>query len=475
MEELNLLDGGVYMVPYTSFATIPQNFLFKVAGTMSSTHPTKSGNFKRLQSVKELVCGEEIFSIDTILVAPGEGWGCLGCGCSRCVGYCDPSRFYLQELRSVIQSIPKIASDFHVSEAILRLVVKYISLKKGENNASPNGGKLKDLLDSVFTLNYYRDEGNTKNDNVVADKLHSLLPPSHKNFINKERLSLLLRILILNSISIPQMHGVALYPCITFMDHSCKENCRIEFDGTKVTLTPITPISKDTSLTLNFLDVRYSPRVTRQAEIKSKYNCNCICELCSQEKDQTRVFICKKCNTNANEDECGLVCPKNDGSSPNDWSCSLCSSSPTKELHQEYLKLEENNKNIEINALPVNDLLKGKLMHPSHYILHRSLVLRANFVFKIRPMVCEKYVQLILFSVGRFMGPIHPERSYFFDLLGQIRKLLGDRDGCKEAYTEASNIRDKISTKTSPLASLARQKAVNPEKVDITYWYPMVQ
>lgn len=97
--------------------------------------------------------------MDALLLASREGWGCIACNDTRCMGWCDPYRYYFVDLRpgrffdgsshrQALLVVPKIASDTDTNPNILRLVIKYVALKKfaGQNQ------KLQDHLTNVFDL-----------------------------------------------------------------------------------------------------------------------------------------------------------------------------------------------------------------------------------------------------------------------------------------------------------------------------------
>lgn len=465
MAEFNEIEGGLGALTCTSFVNIPVAYAFKVTA-LNTSFPTKPGNNKRLITQKDIAAGEEIINSDTLLLASKEGWGCIACNDPNCMGYCDPFRFYFADLSAVLAAVSKISIDTGVSEAIIRLLVKYVALKKTENP------KLKELLEKVFELDG-RDSCDNKKDLNCAEKVYNLLPKSHQNYVSKEKLQLLVRIFLVNCIVVPHLNGVGLYPIIVLVDHSCKENCHYECIGDRIILTALTPIAKDQGLTLNFINP-YNPKSKRQALIKSQFQYTCGCELCVNEsaRDETRAFVCKKCPF-VSEEECGIVCPKGFGHFPIDWSCHKCNEPPTKDLFQEYLKVEEANKDADSTLLKVTQILKPKLIHPYHHIVYKALQSRVSLLSNMRPVMCEKYISWILAANARFHVAAHPIRAEYFDLLGQSKNLNGDGKGCKEAFVEASNILDRICSKKSPQLALAKQKTVNPEKVEISLWYPI--
>lgn len=173
------------------------------------------------------------------------------------------------------------------------------------------------------------------------------------------------------------------------------------------------------------------------------------------------------------EEECGIVCPKGSGSKISDWTCNKCSESPTNEVFAEYTALEEQTVDLDIVTLKINDLIKKRIFHPYHYIIYRALVQRVKLLLDIRPATCEKYLTWILAANARVLHPNHPERAKFFDQLSDARRLTADLKGCREANAEFLSIMEKISTKNSPELAIAKQKSVNPEKIEISLWYPI--
>jgi hypothetical protein len=280
----------------------------------------------------------------------------------------------------------------------------------------------------------------------------------------------------LNTIRLPHIKGVGLFPGIVMADHSCKANCVVETFGTKAVLTTLYPIPKDEKLTLNYLESSYLPRAARQELIRSLYNYSCVCSLCLPgQRDETRAFICKKCNY-VSETDCGIIAPKGHGDNLQDWVCDKCGTGPTEDGLQEYRNLEKSVIKMDIVTLKVADLIRGKIFHPNHYLVYRALVERVNMLLSIKPSLCEKYIATIQSANSRVLVDYHPDRANFNDLLGQARKIIGDVKGCKEAYVTAFNMRDKFSCKTSPNLALAKQKSEqNPDKVEINYWIAVGQ
>lgn len=282
------IDGeGLELVGHVSLTQVPVAIAFKFS-VLNTNSPTKTGNDKRLTAMKDIPLGEELFSSESVLLASSEGYGCIACNDTMCMSYCDPFRFYFEPLRAVLQAAPRLSTETNVHVTVVRLMIKYIALKKTENQ------KLKELLDRIFELDTNKEPFSDRRDEKLAEKLLALLPGTHKTFVTKDRLQNLVRILVTNTIQVPFLKGVGLYPVAPLLDHSCKENCYYECIGQRLAVTSITAIQKDQPLTFNYLK-SYLPRAQRQAEIKNLFRHNCSCELCGETvRDETRAFVCKK-------------------------------------------------------------------------------------------------------------------------------------------------------------------------------------
>jgi len=166
------------------------------------------------------------------------------------------------------------------------------------------------------------------------------------------------------------------------------------------------------------------------------------------------------------------VCPIGNGTEVSQWSCMKCNRGISSERFKKLVDLENSMKTKELSDVPVNDLLEGGILHQSHYIIQRALDHRVRLLARLRPQTCEKLLAILIENTERVLPKHHPDKSVYYDMLGQVRKMLGDMQGCKEAFTEAYNIREKSSGKNSPLTQYAKSKSTNPEKVEINLWYP---
>jgi len=210
------------------------------------------------------------------------------------------------------------------------------------------------------------------------------------------------------------------------------------------------------------------PKAERLEQLASKYHFDCKCDMCLPEaRDLTRGFFCKqgKCD--------GIVYPIGIGTEIFNWSCSKCiRGGVTQEHFTEILELEKDLKAKPFSEIPLGELLEGGIIHQSHYLIHRALDHRVKQLSRLRPVLCENLLYRILENTEIVLPLYHPDKAVYRDILGQIKKLMGDLQGCKEAFQEALNIREKSCGRSAPSTLRAKQNFLNPEKVEITLWSP---
>eukprot|EP01125_Pyxidicula_operculata_P020182 TRINITY_DN7410_c0_g1_i1.p1 TRINITY_DN7410_c0_g1~~TRINITY_DN7410_c0_g1_i1.p1 ORF type:complete len:447 (+),score=73.46 TRINITY_DN7410_c0_g1_i1:24-1364(+) len=433
-----------------SVFTNTQAFAVKVVD-----HPTKG---RTLVATKDFSSGDEILSVESVLSVPREGWGCIACCDRTCMGFCDSYRRLFMDLRTVIGSVSSIAKATGAQPGNIRMIIKFLALRAGSKQQS--------ISDSIFELKNSKETPEERDIDVkTAEKLIANLPQSHKDSLSKDQIVELLGIVASNSHKISHIQGAGLFPLACMIEHSCKPNAHYETSGNKISVTATTSISQGQSISLNYLE-SYLPRQERMAEIKLKYNFDCTCELCDPNvKDLTRAFVCKNCDD-------GIVSPIGNGADNSSWTCEKCSKPPSSDIFKEMIDLETKLKAKTLSDFPVDEVLEGGLMHKSHYLVFRVLDHRVRLLSRIRPQMCEKLLETLLESTKRVLTPNHPEKAVYYDMLGQVKKLLGDLQGCKEAFNEAFAIREKCCGKNAPSTLHAKQKTVNPEKVEISLWYP---
>jgi len=459
------LAGGLNMASApTSFTTSPSSSNVRVDDNRNA----KAG--KQLIAQRDFNPGEVIFSVDGLLVVSRDGWGCIACSDARCMGWCDPYRHYFVDLRPVLLGVAKLAAETNAHPNVLRLVIKFLALKKfGFQNQ-----KLADLLSNTFDMVNLRDTpAQKKEDLIVADRLFLILPDSHKTLLGKEQVANLVGIVKTNSFEVGQMQGLGLFPGANLVTHSCVPNAVYETIGTRIYFTAILPISLGTPIMISYVNL-HLPQLERKELLQATYRFDCKCKRCKDDaRDYARVFFCPNClSKGLNPEEVGTICPSGLGNTTSEWGCSRCPDAVSDSVIKEFILLEQEVRDTDIAAVKVSDILHLKNMHPSHYLLCRALEYRVELLARIRPTSCERFILTLLNAANDIFPANHPKRAYYWDMLGQVRKMNGDIKGCKEAFLEAVAIREKSCPRGSPQLILAKQKSTNPEKVEISLWYP---
>jgi len=328
--------------------------------------------------------------------------------------------------------------------------------------------KVSTFLTHIGDLKNVRDKSPEKDQDIsTAEKIINYLPQSFKEHSTLvSEVSHLLGVIPSNAHKVAHIQGISLFPIASMLEHCCKPNANYETYGNKLMLTAIVPIASGQSISINYLEP-YLPKAERLEQLAQRYHFECKCELCLPEaRDLTRGFYCKqsKCD--------GLVYPNNLGTDVSHWVCSKCSKSITPELFNEILELEKDLKSKYFSEIPLGELLEGGYIHQSHYLLHRALDHRVKQLSRLRPALCENLIHRILENTEIVLPQYHPDKAVYRDMLGQIKKLMGDIQGCKEAFQEALNIRERSCGKNAPSTQRAKLKWLTPDKVEITLWSP---
>lgn len=117
----------------------------------------------------------------------------------------------------------------------------------------------------------------------VKQEMSSALPPSCR-----EPLSLIAKVTC-NCFTISdgeqQEIGVGLYPSLSLLNHDCRPNCVMVFEGTKLLLRAVRDISPQEELTISYIET-LSLAEDRRRQLEDQYHFTCHCQRCdSQDKD----------------------------------------------------------------------------------------------------------------------------------------------------------------------------------------------
>lgn len=84
--------------------------------------------------------------------------------------------------------------------------------------------------------------------------------------------------------------GVGLYPSLSLLNHDCRPNCVMVFEGTKLQLRAVRDINPEEELTISYIET-LSLTEDRQRQLKDQYHFTCRCQRCdTQDKDELMLF-----------------------------------------------------------------------------------------------------------------------------------------------------------------------------------------
>ncbi|KAM6943616.1 histone-lysine N-methyltransferase SMYD3 [Xenentodon cancila] len=79
--------------------------------------------------------------------------------------------------------------------------------------------------------------------------------------------------------------GVGVYPSLSLLNHDCRPNCVMMFEGTKLQLRAVQDISPEEELTISYVET-LSLTEERQRQLEDQYHFTCCCQRCdTREKD----------------------------------------------------------------------------------------------------------------------------------------------------------------------------------------------
>uniref|UniRef100_UPI0037E8168A histone-lysine N-methyltransferase SMYD3 n=1 Tax=Semicossyphus pulcher TaxID=241346 RepID=UPI0037E8168A len=79
--------------------------------------------------------------------------------------------------------------------------------------------------------------------------------------------------------------GVGLYPSLSLLNHDCRPNCVMVFEGTRLRLRAVRDISPEEELTISYIETLLLTE-DRQRQLEEQYHFTCHCQRCdSKDKD----------------------------------------------------------------------------------------------------------------------------------------------------------------------------------------------
>lgn len=120
---------------------------------------------------------------------------------------------------------------------------------------------------------------------AVVSKFLQLAGAPDVKYVSVPYITAIMATLWVNSIGVHDEEelatiGIALYPRLSLLNHSCQPNCVLAFRGTTALLRPLRRLAAGEELTIAYCDVVDS-RAARQALLAQQYFFACRCERCA--------------------------------------------------------------------------------------------------------------------------------------------------------------------------------------------------
>ncbi|XP_057199297.1 histone-lysine N-methyltransferase SMYD3 [Triplophysa rosa] len=263
-----------------------------------------------LRALREIKVGEVIHSCEPFAFCIAKGFlkttcqNCLKRGesllrCSQCktARYCSAQcqkqawSEHKRECKCLKRLQPRIPTDS--VRLVARIIFKLLSQSESDKDElysiSEHQSHLEDMCDEkkeglehlCSTLQVYLSEANCD---------FSQLPPG------LDPINLLARVTC-NCFSISdgelQDVGVGLYPSMSLLNHDCRPNCVMMFEGKTIKLRAVRVIRACEELTISYTDV-LAPCRERQSHLQEQYNFLCQCKRCTTEDRDCEMLAGEK-------------------------------------------------------------------------------------------------------------------------------------------------------------------------------------
>eukprot|EP01129_Flabellula_baltica_P013679 TRINITY_DN6400_c0_g1_i1.p1 TRINITY_DN6400_c0_g1~~TRINITY_DN6400_c0_g1_i1.p1 ORF type:complete len:436 (+),score=52.53 TRINITY_DN6400_c0_g1_i1:313-1620(+) len=406
--------------------------------------------------------GDIVFNEDPVIAIPEADYACIACLTPGCKNRCAQFSQLFGEIQGVLKHVGPVSKRFKMEPGHVYFGIKYVAMLKVHVD-DHKGFRLRELL----ALSHSRHEAQMEKDLAIAAMIMKVMPESHSDVISVEDLASFIGITFTHSLSIPFIRGAGLFYFSSLLEHSCCQNTSYQIEKKSLHLIAMEPIGCSEPVTISYLRP-YLPKADRRTKLQEQYNFTCACLLCQPETfDKTRGFCCQKCTE-------GIVYPKNDGESIEDWVCNDCQEVISEDHFNIIKEAEQNIYEDHFADIEVDRHLEEKIFHFSHFYLFWAMDYRVMLISRVQPKLAKKYLELITESCDLVLPTYHPRKAVYWDMLGQVHILLRDLLSSQKSFQKAHAIR-QICCNTLEITSLAETKALFPDQVPITLYNPTMK
>ncbi|TYZ59945.1 hypothetical protein PybrP1_002422 [[Pythium] brassicae (nom. inval.)] len=296
----------------------------------------------------------------------------------------------------------------------------------------------------------------------AATQLRGQAPDAFPANVSDAQLATLIGVLNTNSHELENLGGSGLFLSACRMEHNCSPNCSFTTYNSQLWMTAIKPIAVGDALSIDYGNFFYRPTEERMSSLLESYGFLCSCDACVANADVTRSFQCQK--SGCQKTHRGVVWPYPKKSaaplvSPADldfdWKCGSCNEVATKQEVARFLAAE---KDLLENGFPesleeVDAVVSQGVVHERHYLLFWALdAIGCEAAALIAFLDDEEHHasltqtwERIIAYMNEVVPSAHHEKTIYYDNLAQVRVVLGDLAGAKQAYARAYEMACAVS------------------------------
>lgn len=297
---------------------------------------------------------------------------------------------------------------------------------------------------------------------AAATQLRAQAPDAFPAGFSDAQLATLIGVLNTNSHELENLGGSGLFLSACRMEHNCSPNCSFTTYDSQLWMTAIKPIAVGDALSIDYGNFFYRPTEERMSSLLESYGFLCSCDACLVNADTTRSFQCQA--SSCKKSGTGVVWPYPKQTSeplvaPEDlefeWKCGSCKAIATKEEVAAFLAAE---KDLLENGFPesleeVDGVVSQGVIHERHYLLFWALdAIGCEAAALIAFLDDEEHHahltqtwERIIAAMNEVVPSAHHEKTIYYDNLAQVRVVLGDLAGAKQAYARAYEVACAVS------------------------------
>uniref|UniRef100_K3WTR7 SET domain-containing protein n=1 Tax=Globisporangium ultimum (strain ATCC 200006 / CBS 805.95 / DAOM BR144) TaxID=431595 RepID=K3WTR7_GLOUD len=408
---------------------------------------------KVVLSERAFQVGDVIFSEDAFVFAPWSTDVCPQCETAPKndeTHECAASQLYTKHLSENLKRREQVVHLMADLEGIAevdraRCILRCLAMFERDNSA----------LDEVLLLTSANYERSMEATAQLRAQASDIFPEGFSD----HQMSTLIGALNTNSHELENLGGSGLFLSACRMEHNCSPNCSFTTYDSQLWMTAIKPIAKGDALSIDYGNFFYRPTEERMSSLLESYGFMCTCDACLINPDTCRSFQCQQSGCSS-----GIVWPypkpqSEQLVSPEDlefeWRCSGCSKTASKAHVTKFLAAEQHllDGGFPESLEEVDALVREGVLHERHYLLFWALdAIGCEAAALIAFLPDEEHHKSLTQTwerIIKYMNVVvpaaHHEKTIYYDNLAQVRVILGDLAGAKQAYTQAYEIACRVS------------------------------